>query len=133
MKSFFLFLSGKIWEKIPGHTKPIIREILLSHKNTVLVLFLWNKLTVIITSIDIESKSSDCYSNHALRVIKELDGFSVQREIILVLKETEIKKKLAECLHTLEYINSMVTMVTRSRYLWATGTCRLCINNVVTE
>ena len=40
-----------------------------------------------LTFIDIEGDGSDCDADHALRMIEELDGFCVQREIIGMLKE----------------------------------------------
>ena len=59
----------------------------------------------ILTSVDIKSESPDCYSNHALRMVEELDGFSVQRKVILVLngkrKSTLCVTNIAVPLHTM--------------------------------
>lgn len=54
-----------------------------------------NDFTYILTSVDIKSESPDCYSNHALRMVEELDGFSVQRKVILVLNG---KRKSTLCM-----------------------------------
>ena len=46
----------------------------------------------IFTSVDIQGQCPYCYSNHAFRMVEELDCFSVQGEIILVLhKKTKLR------------------------------------------
>lgn len=34
-------------------------------------------LSKILTSVDIQGECPDCYSNHALRMVEELDSFSI--------------------------------------------------------
>ena len=55
----------------------------------------------IFTFVDIKSESPDRYSNHALRMVEELDGFGVQGKVILVLNDKRKKRltnhKLEQC------------------------------------
>ena len=71
--------------------------------------------TNILTSVDIKSERPDCYSNHALRMVEELDGFSVQREVILVLNDNENKYTVCDLKHCSTNITYNVLQATTER------------------